>query len=81
MEVSNQGLPARNVVQTIAIYNEKIFAGTLGAGIYVSSDDAAHWYDYNDEQTRGDDVLSIVVRDGKTVYIGTRSGKILATGL
>jgi hypothetical protein len=72
----SNGLPENYTVQALAVNGNKIFAGLDGGGVWVSTDAGENWASLNSPELRDEAVLSLKVRNGSDVYVGTRSGKV-----
>jgi hypothetical protein len=80
VEAANAGLPPNHVVQVLAAIDGKVFAGTKGRGVWVSTDDGSHWSEFNNELSRNSFVLSLKEGTERVVYAGTQDGKVFQVG-
>jgi hypothetical protein len=80
VEPANAGLPTNQVVQVLAAIGNKVFAGTKGRGLWVSTDDGSHWTEFNNELSRNSFVTSLKEGTERVVYAGTEDGKVLQAG-
>lgn len=69
--------PPADSVRTLAIVGSRLFAGTLGAGIFVSSDDGDRWSAVSSGLTN-QYVLTLAAY-GSNLYAGTSAGVFLST--
>ena len=70
-------LPSALQVNTLAISDSNIFAGTEGDGIFVSTDNGENWIDRNEGLQNK--VIHTIFINGKTIYAGTESGVSIST--
>ncbi len=69
--------PSTVKVNTLAISDSNIFAGTEGDGIFVSTDNGENWIDRNNGLQ--DKVIHTIFINGKTIYAGTETGAYIST--
>jgi hypothetical protein len=79
--VKSNGLPENYVVQALAVNGNRIYAGLDGGGVWVSTDAGENWANLNNPELRNEAVLSLKVRNGSELYVGTRSGKVFVLAI
>lgn len=70
----NAGMNDTVDVRALAVQNAKLYAGTWGRGIYVSSDDGATWSAMNEGLVGNDAVQALEFDDAGNLYAGTFNG-------
>ncbi len=69
--------PSAVHVNSLAISDSNIFAGTEGDGIFFSIDNGENWIDRNNGLQ--DKVIHTIFINGKTIYAGTETGAYVST--
>jgi hypothetical protein len=70
-------LPSSVKVNTVAIRDSSIFAGTNGDGIYVSIDNGENWNSVNEGlQSK---VIHTILINGNSIFAGTETGASIST--
>lgn len=73
----NTNLPSTEKVNTLAISNSNIFAGTNGDGIFLSTDNGENWISINDGlQSK---VVHTIFINGARIFAGTETGASIST--
>ena len=70
-------LPSSSKVNTLAICDSSIYAGTEGDGIFVSTDNGENWVSINNGLQNK--VVHSIFVNGKTIFAGTEGGASYST--
>ncbi|HOS49445.1 MAG TPA: regulator, partial [Bacteroidia bacterium] len=69
--------PEGGYINCIAISGSNIFAGTLGAGVFLSTNNGSSWNAVNAGLTSL--TVNSLATNGSTIYAGTNTGVFLST--
>jgi hypothetical protein len=77
----SRGLPENVWVKSIASGSGLIFAGTMGAGVWISYDGGVTWSAFNTSLVQSAGFHALRIRQGTQLYAGSDDGRVYMTEL